>query len=95
MLRTPNWKYNEYPGYPPELYNMEDDPSELVDLAQDAAYADVLADCGRRLRLLVDPVRESRRAFDDQAALIRKFGGVEAILRLDDYDFTPVPARAG
>ncbi len=95
MLRTPKWKYNEYPGYPPELYDMEDDPSELVDLAPDPAYADVLADCGRRLRLLVDPVRESRRAFDDQAALIRKFGGVEAILRLDDFDFTPVPARAG
>ena len=39
MLRTPRWKYNAYPGYAPELYDMENDPSELVDLAPDPAGA--------------------------------------------------------
>ena len=95
MLRTPRWKYNVYPGYAPELYDMEHDPAELVDLAPDPASADVLEECERRLRSLVDPERENRRAFDDQAALIERLGGAEAILRSDEFDFTPVPASGG
>ena len=91
MLRTPRWKYNAYPGYAPELYDMENDPSELNDLAPDPAAANVLAECDRRLRLLVDPERENRRAFDDQAALIERLGGAEAILRSNEFDFTPIP----
>ena len=74
---------------------MESDPSERVDLAGDAARADVLAECDRRLRPLVDPERENRRAFDDQAALIERLGGVGAILRSDEFDFTPVPSSCG
>ena len=95
MLRTPRWKYNAYPGYVPELHDMENDPSELVDLAADPACAGVLEECERRLRSLVDPERESRRAFDDQAALIERLGGAEAIFRSDEFDFTPVPASHG
>lgn len=60
VLRTPRWKYNVYPGYARELYDMENDPSELVDPSPDAACADVLAECERRLRLLVDPERANR-----------------------------------
>lgn len=95
MLRTPRWKYNAYPGYAPELYDMENDPSELVDLAADPAVAYVLEECERRLRSLVDPERESRRAFDDQAALIERLGGVEVLLRTDEFDFTPIPGSRG
>lgn len=95
MLRTPQWKYNVYPGYAPELFDMEADAWELDDLAPDSAHADVLADCERQLRLLVDPERENRRAFDDQAEMIGRLGGVEAILRSDEYDYTPVPAGEG
>ena len=57
--------------------------------------ADTRTKCERRLRSLVDPERENRRAFDDQAALIERLGGAEAILRSDEFDFTPVPASRG
>jgi len=43
----------------------------------------------------VDPERENRRAFDDQAALIERLGGVDATLRSEEFDFTPVPASHG
>ena len=74
---------------------MENDPSELFDPAPDTAGADVLEECERSLRSLVDPERENRRAFDDRAVLIDGLGGVEAILRFDELDFTPVPAGRG
>ena len=61
----------------------------------DGFHAGLLEECERRLRSLVDPERENRRAFDDQAALIERLGGVEAILRSDEFDFTPVPANRG
>lgn len=91
MLRTPRWKYNVYPGYAPELFDMEEDPSELHDRALAPNFAKVREDCDRRLRSLVDPERENRLAFQDQAELIQQLGGVEAILRFEEFDFTPVP----
>lgn len=42
VMRGP-WKYQEMPftGLPGELYNMEDDPYELTNLADDPEYADI------------------------------------------------------
>ena len=40
-------------------------------------------------------VNRNRRATDDQAAPIERLGGAEAILRSDEFDFTPVPASRG
>ncbi len=33
MLRRDQWKYIAYPGYPPLLFNLEEDPDELRDLS--------------------------------------------------------------
>lgn len=40
MIRTESWKYvHRYPGGPNELYDMENDPDERANLADDAGYA--------------------------------------------------------
>jgi len=90
MLRTDEWKYNYYPGYPSELYHIAEDKDELVNLAESAEHQQVLTDCHQRMLELVDPEIENKRAFADQAEAIERLGGVEAILNSDEFDCTPV-----
>jgi len=90
MLRVGRWKYNYYPGYEPELYDMANDPSELADLSQIPAYAQVRQWCHEQMRLLVDPEKANDMAFADQASLIEKLGGAKSILRSREFDFTPI-----
>ena len=90
MLRNARWKYNYYPGYAPELYDMKNDPGELDDLGQSDAHADVRKLCHDQMMQLVDPESANRQAFRDQAVLIEKLGGERVILDSEEYDFTPV-----
>ena len=43
-IRTHEFKYNLYTQFGEELYDLRNDPGEIVNLADDAAYADVKAD---------------------------------------------------
>ncbi len=90
MLRTERWKYNVYPGYASELYDMQSDPGELNDLSRSSDYSDVREQCNQKMLELVDPGWINELAFADQAALIEKLGGVDAILNSDEFDYTPV-----
>lgn len=38
MLRTDRWKYVEFDGYPPQLFDLSADPHELTDLGTDPTY---------------------------------------------------------
>ncbi len=42
-VRTKNWRFIQYADGSRELYDMRKDPNEWTNLAQDPAYADVLA----------------------------------------------------
>ncbi len=51
-----NESYGRYPGYfdPDQLYDLEKDPNEQVNLANDPAYADVLADMKAELEKYIE-----------------------------------------
>jgi len=55
MLRNASWKYNYYPGFAPELYDMKNDPHELIDLGESKAHKDIRAQCHAQMLTLVDP----------------------------------------
>ena len=49
MIRTDNWKYVYFKGYPPQLFDLENDPDEFNDLGESDAHAPVRAEMKNRL----------------------------------------------
>ena len=43
MVSTQRWKLVQYLGFDPQLFDLEQDPQELVDLGTDARFADIRA----------------------------------------------------
>lgn len=52
MLRTGEWKYCKHVGYEPQLFNMAEDPDEMVNLA--SARPEVVTELDAKLRGIVD-----------------------------------------
>ena len=94
MLRFGRWKYCHYVAYPPQLFDLEADPEELADLAQDGRYARIVAEGERRLRAELDPEEVDARAKRRQQELLARYGGREAALARGDLGFTPAPGAA-
>lgn len=90
MIRYRNWKYIYYPGFPPQLFDMNSDPYENRDLAHTKGYKEVIATCHQKLLDICDPDAVNDQCFDEQAALIDRLGGVKGILDIEPYDYTPV-----
>lgn len=57
MLRTDRWKYVYFKGFAPQLFDLDADPNEYVDLGRDPAYAPV---CQELLGLLLDRLTSSK-----------------------------------
>ena len=91
MLRWRNWKYVAYPGYRPQLFDMEADPIEACDLGCDPAHAATRSRCDAKLREIVDYEAANARCFADQAAKIAALGGRGAALADGDCAYTPMP----
>ncbi len=95
MIRTDRWKYNHYVGFPPQLFDMQKDPDEVHNLADNPAYADTLQSCRKALFTILDPDKVDAEAKRDQLAKLEQKGGLEkmeALLRKDV--FTPPPGEA-
>ena len=78
-------------GFEPELFDLEADPEETVNIAVYPEYAEVVAWLDARLRAVCDPEATDARAYADQAAMIERYGGREAALKLGAPGATPAP----
>ncbi|MEP6942613.1 MAG: sulfatase-like hydrolase/transferase, partial [Betaproteobacteria bacterium] len=94
MLRFGQWKYCHYVGARPQLFDLDADPEELADVADDPRYAATLAEGERQLRAALDPEATDARAKRRQAELLAQFGGREKALARGDLGFTPAPGTA-
>ena len=93
MLRQGAYKYVHYVGYPPQLFDLDNDPEELVDLGGDPAYATIRANFETELRRIVHPEGVDRRAKADQALIVERNGGRDPILAKGSVGGgTPAPA---
>ena len=92
MLRWEGWKYVHYSGLRPQLFNLDEDPHELQDLAERADHAAVLSEGETRLRVICDPEAVNARCFADQARRIAELGGEAACRSARVFNHTPTPA---
>ena len=92
MLRKGRWKLHHYVGFPPELFDLTEDPEEMYNLAPEPAMAQTLAMMQAELRAICDPDAVNAQAFADQDALIQRHGGRAAALKLGAPGATPPPS---
>lgn len=92
MIRKGRWKYHHYVRFRPELFDLQTDPEELVDLAGDPAHAAVLEDMQAELRRICDPEAVDALAKQDQSELIERLGGVAVAATMGAGGATPAPA---
>ena len=91
MLRMGCWKYVYFSeGHPALLFDMDNDPRELINLADAPLHADTLAELRSQLFQILDPEEINRQAFADQVKMVERLGGMEAILSMPSFNHTPV-----
>lgn len=93
MIRKDRWKFMHYVGMAPQLFDLEDDPTEACDLGESPEHADVRQELEAELRRIVDPESASALAFADQAALLDRHGGLQEVLKRGDYGYSPAPGE--
>ncbi|MDD9744813.1 MULTISPECIES: alkaline phosphatase family protein [Marinovum] len=85
MLRSERWKFVYYRGFPPQLFDLENDPEEFHDLGRDpvyqaerdrmqAALLDRLTARKNRVTMTDAGVRAMRRDEDESGIMIGKWG---------------------
>jgi choline-sulfatase len=94
MLRDGAYKFVYYAGYEPQLFDLENDPGEMTDLARVPAYAAIRARCEAKLRAIGDPDEIDRRAKADQARRLQAAGGAAVVEALGDrFAYSPAPEQ--
>lgn len=79
MLQDVSMKYVHYCDHPPELFDLKEDPEELVNLANRPEYAKHLDHWQQRLKAQLDPHEVDLRAKRRQHELVDFYGGEDAI----------------
>jgi len=95
MIRKGEWKYIHYEGFEPELFNLVNDPEELVNLASQSEYSAIATELRTELYKICDPAKINALAHGDQTALIERLGGREEALKLGAPGATPPPGASG
>ena len=91
-LRRGRYKYVHYVDFPPELFDLENDPEEAKDLSATPGRARLVREFEAILRQITDPEGMDQIARADQAALVQPHGGREAVLSQGGYFGSPTPA---
>ncbi|MCA1809939.1 MAG: sulfatase-like hydrolase/transferase [Kiritimatiellia bacterium] len=81
MLRRGDWKYIAYPGFPPQLFNLREDPDEIRNLSD--GRPEIAADMEKLLQSILDYEKVDARVKQYDRASFRKWR--EERLETGDY----------
>jgi hypothetical protein len=70
ILRKGRWKYHEYVGFESELFDLDSDPDEAANLANDPSYSAYVGDLRSDLNGLSIPRRQTARLSPTNASLL-------------------------
>ncbi len=90
-IRHGEWKYVHHEGFEPELFDVENDPDELNDVAADVRLIEVRRRCAKLLADVVDTKAANDAAFAAQEAMIAELGGRDALINGFRFNHTPAP----
>ena len=93
MVRRGRYKYIHYVGYEPELFDLEDDPDERHDLSGSPAHQSILSALEACLLRILDPEEVDKRAKAEQAALVERHGGRDAVIAIGNSFASPPPGE--
>lgn len=91
MIRKGDYKYIHYVGYPPQLFNLIDDPEELTDISERDDMQEMIAGFEAALREICNPEEVDQIAKQQQKQLVDAYGGREAIVAKGGFGATPAP----
>ncbi len=91
MLRKRQWKLVYFSeGFPALLFDMKNDPQELVNLAENPEFTAVKQSMVDSLHEILDPEKVNAMAFADQDKMVEKLGGLDVIRSMQSFNHTPL-----
>ena len=92
LLRKGKYKYIHYVGERPQLFDLESDPEECIDLAESPKYQELLNQLYQELKIVADVEQLERDSKDAQRRLLEKHGGRDEFLKsFKPALFSPIP----
>lgn len=91
MIRKGVYKLVYYADYPPQLFDLSEDPEELNDLSGDANAQPIVEELTKDLQAICDPHATDRAAKKAQLKLLKESGGREAVIERGDLGFSVPP----
>ncbi len=91
MVRKGHYKLVAYAAYPPQLFDLAEDPDELNDLAADENARPILEELTGELKKICDPQATDTEAKADQQKLMELRGGRDAVIEWGDLGFSVPP----
>ena len=94
MVRDDRYKLIRYVGMPSQLFDLQSDPDECVNLAEDPTHAEALARLESALGAICDPDATDARCQADQRRRVDAVGGPEAVIAGGvKFTHSPPPAE--